>query len=98
MAEPNSSSKFKKVAVFCGASSGNNPAYVEAAKALANEMVKRKIGLVYGGELLYVAIQALFGTPCCCYASAAPFSRHPAHYLVALIGFRRECGPDGCCG
>lgn len=44
--------EFKKVAVFCGASSGTSPAYLEAAKALGDEMVRRGIGLVYGGEEL----------------------------------------------
>ncbi len=42
--------EFKKIAVFCGASSGGSPVYVEAAKALGEEMVRRGIGLVYGGE------------------------------------------------
>ncbi|PRW58826.1 cytokinin riboside 5 -monophosphate phosphoribohydrolase LOG8 [Chlorella sorokiniana] len=41
--------QFKKIAVFCGASSGSSPVYVEAAKALGEEMVRRGIGLVYGG-------------------------------------------------
>ena len=43
-------SKFKKVAVFCGASSGSGDAYLACAKALGEELVRRKIGLVYGGE------------------------------------------------
>lgn len=43
--------KFKKVAVFCGASSGTNPAYKECARALGQELVRRRIGLVYGGGL-----------------------------------------------
>lgn len=37
-----------KVAVFCGASSGANPVYLEAAKQLGQELVRRGIGLVYG--------------------------------------------------
>ncbi|KAI7839678.1 hypothetical protein COHA_006487 [Chlorella ohadii] len=41
--------EFKKIAVFCGASSGGSPVYVEAARALGEEMVRRGIGLVYGG-------------------------------------------------
>jgi predicted Rossmann-fold nucleotide-binding protein len=41
--------KFKKVAVFCGASSGSGDAYLACAKALGEELVRRKIGLVYGG-------------------------------------------------
>ena len=43
------SSKFKKIAVFCGASGGGRDgAYIAAAKALGEEMVRRRIGLVYG--------------------------------------------------
>lgn len=42
-------SEFKKIAVFCGASSGTNPVYIQCAKQLGEEMVRRKIGLVYGG-------------------------------------------------
>lgn len=38
-----------KIAVFCGASAGNSPEYVAAAKALGEEMARRGIGLVYGG-------------------------------------------------
>lgn len=40
---------FRRVAVFCGASSGTSPVYIEAARALGHELVKRNIGLVYGG-------------------------------------------------
>jgi uncharacterized protein (TIGR00730 family) len=35
--------------VFCGSSTGANPRYAEAAKLLGREMVKRGIGLVFGG-------------------------------------------------
>jgi uncharacterized protein (TIGR00730 family) len=37
------------VCVFCGSSRGADPAYAEAAEALAAELVRREIGLVYGG-------------------------------------------------
>ncbi len=46
--------KFKKVAVFCGASSGNGDAYLECAKALGEELVRRNIGLVYGGAQVHL--------------------------------------------
>jgi len=36
------------ICVFCGASAGNNPAYVEAAKALGQAIAERGLGLVYG--------------------------------------------------
>ena len=41
--------EFKKIAVFCGASSGSNPVYLQCARQLGEEMVRRRIGLVYGG-------------------------------------------------
>ncbi len=41
--------EFKKIAVFCGASSGSDPVYIECARKLGEEMVRRNIGLVYGG-------------------------------------------------
>ncbi|MGK7928073.1 MAG: TIGR00730 family Rossman fold protein, partial [Spirulina sp.] len=39
----------KKVCVYCGLSSGKNPLYLEEAKNLARELVKRDLTLVYGG-------------------------------------------------
>jgi hypothetical protein len=38
-----------RITVFCGSSTGNDPAYVETATALGTEMARRGIGLVYGG-------------------------------------------------
>ncbi|CZT07632.1 related to Rossmann fold nucleotide-binding protein [Rhynchosporium graminicola] len=38
-----------KIAVFCGSSSGTNPAYVEAAQALGRSLAEQDIDLVYGG-------------------------------------------------
>ena len=35
--------------VYCGASVGTQPAYANAARVLAAEMVERRIKLVYGG-------------------------------------------------
>ncbi|KAF9613078.1 hypothetical protein IFM89_005526 [Coptis chinensis] len=42
-------SKFKTVCVFCGSSSGNKKVFSDAALDLGNELVKRRINLVYGG-------------------------------------------------
>ncbi|RVX03322.1 Cytokinin riboside 5'-monophosphate phosphoribohydrolase LOG3 [Vitis vinifera] len=42
-------SRFKRVCVFCGSSPGKNPSYQLAAIQLANQLVERKIDLVYGG-------------------------------------------------
>lgn len=38
-----------RVCVFCGSSEGLRPAYAEAARRLGGELVRRGIGLVYGG-------------------------------------------------
>ncbi|KAK7396746.1 hypothetical protein VNO78_17904 [Psophocarpus tetragonolobus] len=42
-------SRFKRICVFCGSSSGNKPTYQEAAVQLGRELVERRIDLVYGG-------------------------------------------------
>ncbi|CAF1786649.1 hypothetical protein Bca4012_046394 [Brassica carinata] len=47
--EENQRSRFKKVCVFCGSHSGNREVFSDAAIELGNELVKRKIDLVYGG-------------------------------------------------
>lgn len=39
----------KRLCVFCGSSSGNDPRYAEAAREFAEAMHARGIGLVYGG-------------------------------------------------
>ncbi|MGB9204943.1 MAG: TIGR00730 family Rossman fold protein [Terriglobales bacterium] len=39
----------KRICVFCGSSSGNRPEYRAAAEGLGAELVRRNIGLVYGG-------------------------------------------------
>ncbi len=44
-------SGFKSVAVYCGSSKGSRPEYMAAARDLGNELVKRGIKLVYGGEI-----------------------------------------------
>ena len=38
-----------RICVFCGSSAGGNPAYVAAAESLADQMLERGHGLVYGG-------------------------------------------------
>ncbi|KAK4490273.1 hypothetical protein RD792_000937 [Penstemon davidsonii] len=42
-------SRFKRICVFCGSSSGKNPSYQLAAIQLGKQMVERNIDLVYGG-------------------------------------------------
>jgi uncharacterized protein (TIGR00730 family) len=39
----------RSVAVYCGSSAGNDPAFLEAAVATGNELAERGIELVYGG-------------------------------------------------
>jgi len=39
----------KRICVFCGSAAGTRPEYAEAARALAAELVRRQIGVVYGG-------------------------------------------------
>lgn len=39
----------KNICVYCGSSSGKSPEYIESARLLGKELVKREIGLVYGG-------------------------------------------------
>ena len=38
----------KRVCVFCGSTPGRQSAFGEAARALGRELIKRKMGLVYG--------------------------------------------------
>lgn len=37
------------VCMFCGSRTGNNPAYTDAAHAVAHELAKRNLQLVFGG-------------------------------------------------
>jgi uncharacterized protein (TIGR00730 family) len=39
----------RRICVFCGSSTGANPAYAEQAAALGKLLAEREIGLVYGG-------------------------------------------------
>jgi uncharacterized protein (TIGR00730 family) len=39
----------RRVCVFCGASSGRQPAYAEAARAFGAAVAERGLGVVYGG-------------------------------------------------
>jgi hypothetical protein len=42
-------SSMKRICVFCGSSPGSRPEYRAAAEELGAELVRRNIGLVYGG-------------------------------------------------
>ena len=39
----------ERVCVFCGASAGRDPAYLDAARGFGAELARRGLGLVYGG-------------------------------------------------
>nr|GEW81485.1 cytokinin riboside 5'-monophosphate phosphoribohydrolase LOG1-like [Tanacetum cinerariifolium] len=47
--EVKTSRKLKRICVFCGSRTGLRSSFTDAALELGQEMVKRKIGLVYGG-------------------------------------------------
>jgi predicted Rossmann-fold nucleotide-binding protein len=40
----------KRICVFCGSSQGSRPEYRTVAEEMAAELVRRDIGLVYGGN------------------------------------------------
>jgi uncharacterized protein (TIGR00730 family) len=40
----------KRICVYCGSSSGARPSYIQAARALGALLVRRGLGLVYGGS------------------------------------------------
>lgn len=46
---PNRPSNLKRIAVFCGSRDGRRPVYAEAAHAMGQALLRRNIGLVYGG-------------------------------------------------
>jgi len=46
---PGENLNIKNICVYCGSSTGKNPAFAQSAVALAQEMCRRDIGLVYGG-------------------------------------------------
>ena len=46
---PRSNSTMKNICVYCGSNPGRQEAYSSAARALAQSLVDRNLGLVYGG-------------------------------------------------
>ena len=44
----------KRLCVFCGASSGKNPTYLQMAHELGALLARNEIGLVYGGATIGV--------------------------------------------
>lgn len=78
-----SGNDLKRIAVFCGANSGTRSEYLQSAKDVGAELVKRKIGLVYGG----VFPKHLTSRTCICLGCGSD-SWH----------CRRKCWYDGSCG
>ena len=39
----------KRICVFCGSGVGVRPAYADAAREMASELIRRRLGVVYGG-------------------------------------------------
>ena len=39
----------KRICVFCGSGVGGRPAYASAAREMAEELIRRRLGVVYGG-------------------------------------------------
>ncbi|XP_075484497.1 cytokinin riboside 5'-monophosphate phosphoribohydrolase LOG8-like [Primulina tabacum] len=60
-------SKFKKICVFCGSQPGHRKVFSDGANDLGNELVNRKIDLVYGGGsvgLMGLISQSVFDGGC----------------------------------
>lgn len=83
----------RRIAVFCGASSGNSPEYIECAKKMGQEMVKRGIGLVYGGEHPHVMMKS--NQSCPVLQGYMPEMSESIETQVSLYVFRRQCWPHG---
>ncbi|XP_042481215.1 cytokinin riboside 5'-monophosphate phosphoribohydrolase LOG8-like [Macadamia integrifolia] len=47
--EGNTQRKFKRICVFCGSNAGNREVFSDAALELGNELVNKRLDLVYGG-------------------------------------------------
>ncbi|KAJ4950260.1 hypothetical protein NE237_027092 [Protea cynaroides] len=65
--EGNTQSKFKSICVFCGCNAGNRKVFSDAALELGDELVKRRIDLVYGGGsigLMGLISQTVFDGGC----------------------------------
>ena len=49
LVSPLPASRFTNICVYCGSSPGVRPEYTAGAEALGKELVRRNVGLVYGG-------------------------------------------------
>jgi len=49
MSQRNNSRSFKRIAIYCGASSGTDPSYIAQAYKVGGLLATENIGIVYGG-------------------------------------------------
>jgi hypothetical protein len=76
----------KRICVFCGSSSGSRPEYGAAAEEMAAELVRRNIGLVYGGGnvgLMGMLADAVLG------AGGEAVGVIPKHLMAREVGHKR---------
>jgi uncharacterized protein (TIGR00730 family) len=52
----------KRVCIYCGSSTGNNPIYRDVAVAMGSLLAQRRIGLVYGGG--HVGLMGVIADAC----------------------------------
>ncbi len=75
----------KRICVFCGSSPGRRPEYRAAAEEMAAELVRRNIGLVYGGGnvgLMGILADAVLK------AGGEGVGVIPEHLMVREVGHR----------
>jgi uncharacterized protein (TIGR00730 family) len=75
----------KRIFVFCGSSQGSRPEYRAAAEEMAAELVRRNIGLVYGGGnvgLMGVAADAVLK------AGGEAHGVIPEHLMALEVGHK----------
>lgn len=77
----------KSLTVYCGSASGSDPAFADAARALAKAMAARGIGLVYGGGRL-----GLMGV----IADAMLANGGRVHGVIPEALVAHEVAHDGC--
>lgn len=76
----------KRICVFCGSSSGNQPEYRACAEELGAELARRHIGLVYGGGnvgLMGAIADAVL------HAGGEAIGVIPEHLMTREIGHKR---------
>ena len=73
----------KRICVFCGSSAGSRPEYCAAAGELGTELVRRHLGLVYGGSnvgLMGIVADAVLA------AGGEAIGVIPQHLISAEVG------------